>query len=1083
MSLASTVRAALPAPRLPVDDAPTDHSTDHSADHSTVRDAAPGRRSPHPRRIGWVGTTALALGGSNQSLFLVSALVVAQGTAAVPLLAIGLLLAWMAAPGWTELVLMWPDRVGGISATCAEAFRPYSPVLANLTGVCYWWGWVPTCGLTALLASHALHAWTLSAIPVTVMACVIVLLFTALNLCGVIWATRVATAIGALSFTLAVVSTVGPAWSGRADWHQAFTFHLIPAFHGPWGTVTSAMAGLYLIGFAAPAFEAATCHVGETKDPVRNVPRAIFASGATASIYFIAIPVVWLGVIGPTGLAGNGEQLVAGALGPTFAPLFGGLAKGAATAFLVTNMLHGTLQPLAGAARTMAQLSEDGLVPRMLARRNRHDAPWFATMLTAACAITFLIIGDPVWLIAAANLAYLIGIALPNIAVFLLRRHEPDRERPWRAPRGTIVLGVLAAGVWLVSTVLGFEQFGLPTVLLGIGLCYAASALYWWRRWTDRIRSGQPRSEYTSLHAKLTGSMLAVLALDGAGYLIAVQKIDQGREALVVVLSDLFVLVALLTITVGLVLPGMIGHGITQVAMGARRLARGTLGDFTRAMSALGAGDLDAARARIEVERVIVPGRDQVREMADSFNSMQDEIARAADSLDAAREQMRLSRDHLQWLADRDPLTGLRNRRALEAALVRDGLERRDGAASALVVVDLDNFKDINDSRGHTVGDEVLRQVGALLADKAGPSDVAARLGGDEFALLLDDGDAVRARVVAQTLVDGVRELVVLSHGRRVRVTASAGIAVAPGGARTQLLVDADVAMYDAKERGRDRVCVASWSDPQQQLLKGRASRLDALRDALATDRFVLHAQPILDLHTGEVGRHELLLRLIGDDGRLIAPGAFLPEAERNGLVTAIDRWVVRRTFALLRAAAESGEQIALAANLSGSSIGDAALLELLESEAATLPRSAAQPLFEVTETAAISDLAGAREFAARLSGLGIALALDDFGAGYGSFHYLKHLPFEHLKIDGDFVVELAHRREDQIVVDAIVRVAREMRMTVTAEFVEDAQTLDLLAELGVHHAQGYHIGRPVPIEEAFPWLGVPRIGSDLAVS
>jgi EAL domain-containing protein (putative c-di-GMP-specific phosphodiesterase class I) len=304
---------------------------------------------------------------------------------------------------------------------------------------------------------------------------------------------------------------------------------------------------------------------------------------------------------------------------------------------------------------------------------------------------------------------------------------------------------------------------------------------------------------------------------------------------------------------------------------------------------------------------------------------------------------------------------------------------------------------------------------------------------------------------------------------------------VAPAAARAQLLVDADVAMYDAKERGRDRVCVASRSDPQQQRLKGRASRLDALRDALATDRFLLHAQPILDLRTGRIDRHELLLRLREDDGRLIAPGAFLPEAERHGLVTAIDWWVVRHTFALLRAAVEAGEHLELAANLSGSSIGDAALLELLESEAASLPRHAARPLFEVTETAAISDLAGAREFAARLSGLGIPLALDDFGAGYGSFHYLKHLPFAHLKIDGDFVVDLAQRREDQIVVEAIVRVARAMDMTVTAEFVEDAETLGLLAELGVHLAQGYHIGRPVPIEEAFPWLRGRRASTDLA--
>src|SRR5712691_1772141 len=147
---------------------------------------------PHPRTIGWIGTTAIAMGGSNQSLFLIGALLLTQGSAAVPLLILGLLLSWAAAPGWTELVLMWPNRVGGIAATCAEAFRPYSPILANLTGVCYWWGWVPTCGLTAILSATAIHEWYLPMVPLPLLATGIVLLFTLVNLCGVRWVTRVA---------------------------------------------------------------------------------------------------------------------------------------------------------------------------------------------------------------------------------------------------------------------------------------------------------------------------------------------------------------------------------------------------------------------------------------------------------------------------------------------------------------------------------------------------------------------------------------------------------------------------------------------------------------------------------------------------------------------------------------------------------------------------------------------------------------------------------------------------------------------------------------------------------------------------
>src|SRR5205085_853877 len=209
---------------------------------------------PHPRTIGWLGTTALAMGGSNQSLFLMAALILGQGSAAVPLLILGVLLSLMAAPGWTELILMWPNRVGGIAATCAEAFRPYSPVLATLTGVCYWWGWVPTCGLTAILSATAIKQWYLPGVPVPAQATALVLLFMGVNLCGVRWVTRLAIPIATSSASLALFSGLIPILTGHVDWHQAMTFHLNAPFQGVFGKLTGAMAGLYLIGFAAPAF-------------------------------------------------------------------------------------------------------------------------------------------------------------------------------------------------------------------------------------------------------------------------------------------------------------------------------------------------------------------------------------------------------------------------------------------------------------------------------------------------------------------------------------------------------------------------------------------------------------------------------------------------------------------------------------------------------------------------------------------------------------------------------------------------------------------------------------------------------------
>jgi PAS domain S-box-containing protein len=601
-------------------------------------------RAEHPRVLGWFGTTALAMGGSNQSLFLIGALVLSQGTGAIPLLVVGLLLSWAALPGWTELILMWPNRVGGIAATCAEAFRPYSPVLANLTGFCYWWGWVPTCGLTAILSATALHEWYLPAVPVKLLATVIVLVFMTVNLCGVRWATRVAAPIAVCSAALAFLSAIIPVAFGQVSWTQAASFHLQAPFHGVFGNLTSAMAGLYLIGFAAPAFEAAACHVGEMRNPEREAPRAMFAAAGMASLYFIVLPVVWLGVIGRHGL--GGELMLT--LGPTFAPLVGAAAKSFAIWFMVLNMFHGTLQPLAGASRTLSQLSEDGLLPRLLARRNLNDAPVVATALTAVMSIAFLMTGDPTWVIAAANLTYLIGIGLPSVAVWLLRRNHPGMHRPYRAPRGTIVLGVGAAGAWLLSTVLGFEQFGLPTVLAGLALAYSGSALYAWRVWSDRRAAGttaeRPRR---GLHLKLTGSMLLVLTLDGGGYLLAISHV-KADAPLVTLLEDIFVAVALLTISVGLILPGMIAHATRQVADAAAKLATGTLAELTRAMQALARGELEAAHAKVDFDPVVVYSHDEVAQMATSFNTMQEEAARAAIALDGAREGLRTSVEDLR---------------------------------------------------------------------------------------------------------------------------------------------------------------------------------------------------------------------------------------------------------------------------------------------------------------------------------------------------------------------------------------------------------------------------------------------------
>jgi signal transduction histidine kinase/amino acid transporter len=596
----------------------------------------------------WFGATSLAFGSSGRTLLIIGIVIAAQGSASIPLLAAGFVVALMAAPGWIELTSMFPDRVGGIAASCIEAFRPYGAALSNLAGVCYWWGWAPFCGLAAMASARALHAWYLPNVSVTALAIAIVAACTAVSLSGLRWTVRVAKPIALGAFALALCSSIVPVLAGHVEWHQAFAFHLQTPFTGMFGTLTSVMAGLFVVGFAAPAFEAAACHIGEMRNPTTDQPRALWTSAAITFVVVLLAPLVWLGVFGPSAL----QDQLATLLGPTFAPVLGGLAKAAAVWLLTLTMLSGTLQPLAGPSRTLAQLADDGLLPRSFGYRHpKTDAPVVAIMVTAGVAIAFLLLGSPTSMIAAACFTYLIGIALPSVAVWLLRRTEPRRTRPYRARGLSIHLGLVAAAIWLTASVLGFGQFGLPAVCLGLAMALTGSLAFLWRRRSDRRLRGEsgPRR---SIYLKLTGAMFSVLVILGSGYLIAVGHLTDTSPEVATGLRDLFVAAGLLTLSVGLVLPGTLSAAADQVTDAARHLARGTMATLTAAMEAMAGDDLDEAHALVTIRKVEVHTADEFGEMASSFNEVQDEAVRAALALDEAVAELRLNRSHLASLVE-----------------------------------------------------------------------------------------------------------------------------------------------------------------------------------------------------------------------------------------------------------------------------------------------------------------------------------------------------------------------------------------------------------------------------------------------
>ena len=433
----------------------------------------------------------------------------------------------------------------------------------------------------------------------------------------------------------------------------------------------------------------------------------------------------------------------------------------------------------------------------------------------------------------------------------------------------------------------------------------------------------------------------------------------------------------------------------------------------------------------------------------------------------------------LQHLADHDPLTGLINRRRFEEELERElTAAKRYDRAGAVLVLDLDNFKYVNDTHGHSAGDELIVSVSALLRRRLRESDTLSRIGGDEFAVILPDCSARQAEIAADGLLGTLRGAMLEQH-RGGRSSASIGVAPYDGSCQVtgeELLVEADVAMYEAKERGRDRVEVFERDAGTPSPLNGRLTWARRIEQALTDDGFELHAQPILSLGDDTVPRHELLVRMRGEDGDLIPPAAFLGVAERFELIQSIDRWVVRQAISLLAARQQAGDPVRLEVNLSAKSVTDASMPDYIEDclrAARVDPRGL---IFEVTETAAIVNVDRARLFADRLTEVGCGFALDDFGAGFASFYYLKHLDFDLLKIDGEFIRGLPDSHTNQLVVRSLVDLAQGLGKHTVAEFVGDEKTLALLRNFGVDYAQGFHVGRPIPVADAGLLLPEPSM-------
>ncbi len=424
-------------------------------------------------------------------------------------------------------------------------------------------------------------------------------------------------------------------------------------------------------------------------------------------------------------------------------------------------------------------------------------------------------------------------------------------------------------------------------------------------------------------------------------------------------------------------------------------------------------------------------------------------------------------------MADEDPLTGLLNRRALTRELER---QLALGGHGALLLLDLDNFKDINDLRGHPAGDRVMCTLANVLRARLGGRHVLGRLGGDEFAVVLADTDEATAVQIA----DRLRNAVAGTDGIGTRTTVSAGVAGFRSGESWQaVLANADLALYASKDAGRNRVTVYEQGHYADTAL--RVTVLDRIRGALANGGLALHAMPMVKLGSNRVVGHELLLRL--EDGRepRLGPGEFLPAAERSDLVLDIDRWVAGTAIDALVAHPYPGLRFNV--NVSGRTLEDEEFGGFVLDRLAAAGVAPGRLGFEITETAAVTNLGAARSLAQQLRASGCRISLDDFGAGFGSFVHLKQLPITGVKIDGEFVRGIDYGSRDTVLVQGIVDIARGLGVSVVAEWVERASQVDALSRLGVRVAQGFHLGKPEPLTELLArphgsWMRRPRLMS-----
>jgi diguanylate cyclase (GGDEF)-like protein len=441
----------------------------------------------------------------------------------------------------------------------------------------------------------------------------------------------------------------------------------------------------------------------------------------------------------------------------------------------------------------------------------------------------------------------------------------------------------------------------------------------------------------------------------------------------------------------------------------------------------------------------------------------EDLLARTIHEAVIKHENIHKAHEEIARLAKTDPITGLLNKDAFIEMLDKHlHSMRKNDRLSALIFLNVDGLRYINNTYGHHEGDQVLQHIAEILRNSTRSNDALSRFGGDIFGVALTSISDENIAIKAQTILNNIEQSKFLISSNEHGVTATMGVALCKQDINMEDLINnADFALMIAKKQGCNRFYIYHQQDESYRRdFDSKLNNLNILKRAIDQANFEMHYQPIVSLDSGIASHYEALIRMHDEDGKLLPPDIFIKTAEAFGLINKIDHMVVKACFNKL-SELPAAQNISLAINLSGKSVGDDKLLELIEHEISLKKFPASRVIFEITETAAFYDVEAVQQFVSRIKKLGCKFALDDFGVGFSSFYYIKKLDIDYLKIDGSFIQHLQDNKNDQVFVQAMVEISRVFEMQVIAEWVEDKSTESLLKQLGVNYGQGYYFGKP----------------------